>query len=175
MPTRREVVAQLGAAMSIAATDAQARKQQEPIRIVDSQVHLWRNAKPSMLHRQRSTFWVEDLLPEMKTAGVDAAVICPPAFYPEGNQTYREVVEQYSDRFATWGYFPIDAPDREERIKTWRQPPYMVGLRYAFFYGDTSKHWTDGSMNWLWPSAEKAGVPLGFYGTGHLVSRKRSK
>ena len=168
MPNRREVLSQMGAVITLGATGAQAREPRKPLRVVDSQVHLWRNATPSSLHRQRSIFWVEDLLPEMKAAGVDAAVICPPAFYPEGNETYRQVVEQYPDRFATWGFFPIDAPDREERIKTWRRPPYMLGLRYTFLYGDTPRYWTDGTMDWLWPAAEKAGVPLGFYGFGHL-------
>ena len=49
------------------------------MRIVDAQVHIWRNNKPTNpAHRQVSDFSQHDLLKEMDDAGVDAAVIHPP-------------------------------------------------------------------------------------------------
>jgi len=45
--------------------------------IVDSQIHLWENARMSPHHRQIPTYNVDDALMEMAEAGVDAAVIQP--------------------------------------------------------------------------------------------------
>jgi predicted TIM-barrel fold metal-dependent hydrolase len=47
--------------------------------IVDSQIHLWENARMSPQHRQIPTYSVDDALKEMAEAGVDAAVIHPPS------------------------------------------------------------------------------------------------
>ena len=47
--------------------------------IVDSQIHLWENARMSPQHRQIPTYNVDDALKEMAEAGVDAAVIHPPS------------------------------------------------------------------------------------------------
>lgn len=136
--------------------------------IVDAQVHLWRDGRSTRIHRQVPTFWAEDLIAEMDSAGVDAVILCPPSFFPEGNVLYHDVVARYPERFATWGFFPIDTPDRTERIKTWRQPPQMIGFRYSFISPEERVNWTNGSMDWLWPAAEEAGLTLGFYGLGVL-------
>ena len=47
--------------------------------IVDSQIHLWENARMSPQHRQIPTYSMDDALQEMAQAGVDAAVIHPPS------------------------------------------------------------------------------------------------
>src|SRR6185369_12878118 len=47
--------------------------------IVDSQIHLWENARMSPHHRQVPTYAVHDALQEMGAAGVDAAVLHPPS------------------------------------------------------------------------------------------------
>ena len=49
------------------------------MQIVDSQIHLWENAKMSPQHRQIPTYSMDDALQEMAAAGVDAAVIHPPS------------------------------------------------------------------------------------------------
>ena len=50
--------------------------------VVDAQVHIWANNKPTNpSHRQVTTFSKDDLLREMDEAGVDAAVIHPPATF----------------------------------------------------------------------------------------------
>jgi len=47
--------------------------------IVDAQVHIWSGGKPANLrHRQVSAFTRDELLNEMREAGVDAAIIHPP-------------------------------------------------------------------------------------------------
>jgi predicted TIM-barrel fold metal-dependent hydrolase len=171
--SRRGVAAGMAAAAAPKSLSAQGRAQSDSkerkVKIVDSQVHMWRGMlPPPSAHRKVMSFWSEDLLAEMDAAGVDGAILCPPAFFPAANQLYREVIDRHLDRFAGWGFFPIDSPAREEIIRTWRQPPYMLGLRYTFITPETRPYWTNGAMDWLWPAAEKAGVPLGFYAFGRL-------
>ena len=51
--------------------------------VVDAQVHIWANNKPTNPgHRQVPTFSKDDLLKEMDEAGVNAAVIHPPGMGP---------------------------------------------------------------------------------------------
>src|SRR2546421_3373233 len=47
--------------------------------IVDSQIHIWQNGKMSAHHRQIPTYSKDDALAEMKSAGVDCAVLHPPS------------------------------------------------------------------------------------------------
>jgi len=48
--------------------------------IVDSHVHIWGSGMPNPPHRQVSALSGDDLLREMDEAGIDAAVIQPPAW-----------------------------------------------------------------------------------------------
>ena len=43
--------------------------------IVDSQIHIWEDARMSPQHRQIPTYSMDDALKEMAEAGVDAAVV----------------------------------------------------------------------------------------------------
>ena len=51
------------------------------MKIIDAQVHIWGKTvtPPSGLHRKVERFSAEDCLKEMDEAGVDAALIHPPA------------------------------------------------------------------------------------------------
>jgi predicted TIM-barrel fold metal-dependent hydrolase len=141
------------------------------MKIIDSQVHLWRGKTPTPIHRQIETFWADDLLAEMQQAGVDAAVLAPPSFFPEGSRVLQDVVRERPDRFALWGTFPVDDPASRELVARWRNPPFMLGARFVFV--SDPERWTDGSMDWLWSAAESAKLPLGLYAYGHIdqVSR----
>jgi predicted TIM-barrel fold metal-dependent hydrolase len=130
--------------------------------IVDSQVHIWENAKLGTHHRQVSTYTKDELLTEMGAAGVDAALICPPASLESVNELALEAAHQHPDRLAVMGWFEIDKPESRERIKTWKQRPHMYGLRWALNQPHQKTWWTDGTMDWLWPAAEREGLPVGF-------------
>ncbi len=42
----------------------------------------------------------------------------------------------------------------------WRKQPGMLGMRFTF-HNEHNRHFlTDGTADWLWPAAEKAGIPL---------------
>src|SRR2546425_5687177 len=87
--------------------------------IVDAQVHIWRNNKPTNpAHRQVSDFAPDDLLKEMDEAGVDAGVIHPPGWDPHSNELAVEAARQHPSRLAILGNFPLDRPESRAPIAT---------------------------------------------------------
>ncbi len=129
--------------------------------IVDAQVHIWGSGPPfNPSHRQVTTFTRDELLAEMDGAGVDAALLHPPGWDPNGNAVAIEAATSHPDRLAILGHFPIDQPESRERIKTWKQQPGMLGLRFALLQPHQRAWWIDGTMDWLWPAAEQAQIPI---------------
>lgn len=130
--------------------------------IVDSQVHIWENAKMASHHRQIPTYSKDDLLKEMDGAGVSAAIICPPASLYQVNDLAVEASKAHPDRIGVMGWFQIDKPEAREYVRTWMQRPGMLGYRWALNQPHQKTWWQDGAMDWLWPEAERLGIPLAF-------------
>ncbi|MBM3357158.1 MAG: amidohydrolase [Betaproteobacteria bacterium] len=129
--------------------------------IVDAQVHIWANNKPtSPAHRQVATFSKDDLLKEMDAAGVNAAVIHPPHWDPNSSAAAVEAARQHPNRLAILGNFPLDRPESRALIDGRKRQPGMLGLRFTFFEPHQQTWTTDGTMEWLWPAAERAGIPV---------------
>ncbi len=128
--------------------------------IVDSQVHIWSSGTPVAHHRQVSSYSKDDLLKEMDEAGVNAAVIHPPGWDPNCNEVAIEAARQHPDRLAILGWFPLDRPESRKLVDTWKGRPGMLGLRYAFLQPNQVNWPTDGTIDWLWPAAERAGIPI---------------
>jgi predicted TIM-barrel fold metal-dependent hydrolase len=138
--------------------------------IVDSQIHLWRDAKMSASHRQIPTYSAEDALAEMKTGGVDCAVLHPPTNLGEpSNELALEAVRRHPDRFCVLGHFDLTSPDREAIVARWRERPGMLGFRFTLTQAHDRHWWTDGSLDWFWKAAEKAGQVVGLRAFGPLV------
>ena len=131
--------------------------------IVDAQVHIWSSGKPTNPnHRQVSAFTKDELLKEMDEAGVDAAVIHPPSSWdPTSNELAVEAARQHPDRLAVLGNFPLDRPESRGLIDGWKRRPGMLGLRFTFLQPHQKTWPTDGTVDWLWPAAERAGLPVG--------------
>jgi len=137
--------------------------------IVDAQVHIWRNNKPTNpAHRQVSDFSQHDLLKEMDDAGVDAAVIHPPGWDPNSNELAVEAAREFPDRLAILGNFPLDRPESRALIDGWTRRPGMLGLRFTFLQPHQRTWPTDGTMDWLWPAAERAGLPVALLAANFL-------
>jgi len=132
------------------------------MKIVDAQVHLWSSGTPSGHHRHVSSFGAEELLAEMDVAGVDAAVIHPPVSWdPHSNEQAIEAARRYPTRFAVLGQVPLDQPaEGEARLATWRDLPGMKGLRYPLVRPEQQAWHSDGTMDWLWPVADRNGLPV---------------
>jgi predicted TIM-barrel fold metal-dependent hydrolase len=97
----------------------------------------------------------------MDEAGVEGAILHPPASWdPDSNEQAVEAVLTYPKRFAILGYPPLDKTDSHELISTWKQRPGMLGLR-LYFNKPHNRSWPlDGTLDWLWPAAEKAELPV---------------
>ena len=130
--------------------------------IVDSQVHIWESGLPTnRAHRQITSYSKDDLLKEMDAAGVNAAVIHPPGWDPNANNVAIEAARQHPDRLSILGNFPLDRPESHTLLDGWKQRPGMLGLRFTFNQPHQQTWLTDGTLNWLWPAAERAEVPIG--------------
>ena len=144
------------------------------MQIVDSQIHLWENARMSPQHRQIPTYNVDDALKEMAEAGVDAAVIHPPSTLGEApNVQAVEAVKAHPDKFCILGNFDLQAPNREEIVRNWRQRPGMLGFRFTFNQPHQQSWWSDGSLDWFWAACEREKLPVGLMAGGHLADLAR--
>jgi predicted TIM-barrel fold metal-dependent hydrolase len=111
-------------------------------------------------------FTPEEAIPLMDEGGIEGAVIHPPGWDPNSTAMAFKAVKDYPGRFAIMGALPLDKPESRERIATWRDQPGMLGLRYTFLHNP--ERIRDGSIDWLWRAAERAGVPIATLATDSL-------
>jgi predicted TIM-barrel fold metal-dependent hydrolase len=104
----------------------------------------------------------------MDAAGVDACLLHPPGWDPNSGKISEEAAAKYPNRFGILGNFPLDRPENRALIDTWKSRPGMLGLRYAFTQPHQASWMTDGTMDWLWPAAEKAGIPIALMASNYL-------
>jgi predicted TIM-barrel fold metal-dependent hydrolase len=129
--------------------------------IVDAQVHLWGGGPPTTpTHRQVAAFTADEALAGMDAAGVAAAVIHPPGWDPAANDLAADAARRWPDRFAILGNFPLDRPESRALVDRWKDRPGMLGLRFTFLQPHQRAWPTDGTLDWLWPAAERAGLPI---------------
>jgi predicted TIM-barrel fold metal-dependent hydrolase len=166
----------LGAGLALAAQAPQwAAAQTQPGArkrlIIDSQVHLWKPEAPDRPWRPGATpqlpepFTIEKLVPMMNEAGVDRVVIVPPSWEGDRNDYALEAVKRYPDRFAVMGRVPLDKPESAALLAKWKEQPGMRGVRVSFL-GPMAPWVTNGTVDWFWPAAEKAGLPVMFLAGG---------
>jgi predicted TIM-barrel fold metal-dependent hydrolase len=131
------------------------------MQIVDAQVHIWESGTPVHIHRQVSHYTKDELLRDMNEAGVTGALLHPPSWDPRANEVAIEAVKSDPDRLAILGFFDVSKPENRSLIDTWKQQPGMLGLRFAFLRPGEENWMVDGTLDWLWPAAERAGLPIG--------------
>lgn len=174
--SRRRFIETVGGAAAAAALvpavpRAQARR---GLLVVDAQVHLWKGHVPfAPAHRQVPDFTPEDALKEMDAAGVSAAVIHPPTWDPDSNALAIEAARRYPTRFAILGNFPLDRPDSKTGIDRMKGQPGMLGLRFVMNQPHQQTWLTDGTLDWLWPAAERAAMPVALLGPNLLPAINR--
>ncbi len=144
------------------------------MKIVDAQIHIWSQGIPTnAAHRQVSHYTAEECLTEMDEGGVDAALIHPPGWDPHCIEVAEDAARKYPNRFAILGYFPLDKPESQSLIAGWKERPGMLGLRFALLAPHQRSWPTDGTMDWLWPACEKAGIPIALMATDFLPTVAR--
>ncbi|MBS0242459.1 MAG: amidohydrolase family protein [Proteobacteria bacterium] len=128
--------------------------------IIDAQVHLWRKGIPTVLHID-GPFLVEDALKGMDEAGVDGAILHPPASWdPDSNEQCFEAAAAHPKRFAILANPPLYAPNSRQLIGDWMKKPGVLGYRFYSLGSATRNLPLDDSLDWLWPAAEKAGARI---------------
>jgi predicted TIM-barrel fold metal-dependent hydrolase len=170
MLTRRHFLnTTLGAGLLQAAPGAQpAAAQQERRRVVvDSQVHMWRANSPERpwaagrKPQLPEPMTIERLLPMMDEAGVDRVVVVPPSLEGDRIDYGQEAALRHPGRFATMGRIALNDPSTTHRLPGWRDQPALLGIRINVTAEQTA--WlTNGTADWFWPAAEKAGIPVMF-------------
>jgi predicted TIM-barrel fold metal-dependent hydrolase len=129
------------------------------MQIIDAQIHLWTKGTVVPPHRT-APYLVEEALADMDAAGVHGAILHPPSWDPDSNEQAVAAAKAYPDRFAILGRIPLEEPQRRGEIETWKQQPGMLGLRYTFLKPHMKSWPHDGTMDWLWPAAERLGIPV---------------
>src|SRR5271154_6409449 len=175
---RRFINTTLGAGVALAAQGAQPGSAQAPAAqparkrlIVDAQVHLWKAETPDwkwvpgMTPQLPEPFTIERLVPMMDEAGVDRVVVVPPSWPGDRNDYGLEAAKRYPNRFGVMGRVPLKNPQAAALLPKWKEQPGMLGVRLTFL-GPAQVWLTDGTPDWFWPEAEKAGLPVMFLTDG---------
>lgn len=144
--------------------------------IVDSQVHIWGADTPDRpwpagrAHQAQKPYPVtkDMVLAAMDEAGVARAVIVPPSWEGDRNDLALAAARLHPDRFAVMGRLAIERPESRPLVADWKRQPGMLGLRFTF-HTEVQKPWLyDGTADWLWAAAEKAGIPVMIFVPGSL-------
>lgn len=178
MPSRRSFVASgLGAGAVLAAQGPRVAGGQGGRRlIVDAQVHLWKAESPDwqwvpgLKPQLPEPFTIERLVPMMEEAGVDRAVIVPPSWPGDRNDYGLEAVKRYPERFRVMGRIPLQDPKSADLLPKWKEQPGMLGVRVIFNNPRTIPWLTDGTADWFWGAAEKAGLPVMCFAPGRIAA-----
>lgn len=138
------------------------------MQIIDSQVHIWAPETPetpwdridaAKPHRPEP-LGHEELLREMDGAGVARAVLVPPTWEADRNETSLEAAQLHPDRFAVMGRLTLDDPESRERMANWKDQPGMLGIRLTFHRGRYRNWLEDDTIDWFWEAAERYDVPV---------------
>lgn len=139
------------------------------MRIVDGQVHIWTASTPERpwlppapnipVPHKPVPFTADDLLREMNAAGVQGAILVTPLWEGVRNDLVLAAAHTHPDRFGVMGRLDPVASASRGLIATWLKQRGMLGLRLLFRAAEPPLL-GDGSVDWIWPEAEKARVPI---------------
>ncbi len=140
--------------------------------IVDAQAHLWKAESadwkwvPGRMPQLPEPMTIERYVPLMEEGGIDRMVIVPPSWPGDRNDYALEAARRYPDRFAIMGRLPLD-PKSAALLPKWKEQTGMKGLRFTFMR-EQAALLTSGSADWVWPAAEKAGLPVMFFAPDNI-------
>jgi predicted TIM-barrel fold metal-dependent hydrolase len=144
--------------------------------IVDSQIHLWTGDGAPANHRTatRANYTYEQALRDMDTAGIHAAVNCPPIWDDSANQYAVEAARVHPNRFATHDWVDLTHEDARARLRSSKSMPGFLGFRFLTASPGNPKdptntlsriNWpSDGSLDWVWDTLERLGIPAAIGG-----------
>jgi predicted TIM-barrel fold metal-dependent hydrolase len=136
--------------------------------VIDAQVHIWQSEAPDRpwIPGGRETVHLpepisyQNLSERMAEAGVDRAVLVPPSWQGDSVEYCLEAAAAYPKRFGVAGRLPIQLPEARKQIESWMDQKGMLGVRLTF-HRPQDRNWIiDGTADWLWPAAERLGIPI---------------
>lgn len=148
-----------------------AIEEEAGMEIVDAQVHVWEPSNalypwdptygnPPHVRNPLSTAAVRAA---MDSAGVDAGIVVTPTVYGYDNRYSLEAVRQYPTEFAVIGRIDSTVPDLDDRVRTWREQPGMLGLRVTVSTQRLRDKWYAGGFDAVFAASERYDVPVCVY------------
>lgn len=134
--------------------------------ILDSQVHIWKSERTEGKPHLDKPFGYPDLLAEMQQAGIDGAVLIPPGWEGDNSDYALEAARAQPGKFGVMGRIAVRNSTNAQLLKGWRSRTGMLGIRVSFQKPDRKPWLTDGTVDWLWPAAEAADIPVMIFAPG---------
>jgi predicted TIM-barrel fold metal-dependent hydrolase len=139
--------------------------------VIDAQIHVWRADAPDrpwpeggdQLTHRAVPLGAEEVIERMDEAGVSRAVLVPPSWEGDRNDVALDAANRYPERFAVMGRIDLAAGPDAARLETWGSVPGLLGGRLTFHRAPARDWLTDGTADWVWGEAERAGLPLMVY------------
>jgi predicted TIM-barrel fold metal-dependent hydrolase len=139
--------------------------------ILDAQVHVWKSHTPerpwstAKAHLE-TPFGYPELLTEMKSAGVDGAILIPPGWEGDRIDYALKGADLHPDRFGVMGRVGVQDASNARLLKGWKSQRGMLGIRASFQKSDSENWLKDGTADWLWPAAEANNIPIMIFAPG---------
>jgi predicted TIM-barrel fold metal-dependent hydrolase len=102
----------------------------------------------------------EKLLTLMQDSGVDRVILVPPSLDGDRNDLCLAAAAQHPTRFAVMGRLFLDRASARAKLHEMKHQKGMLGLRLTFHRDNDRPLLTNGSSDWLWPEAERLGLPV---------------
>jgi predicted TIM-barrel fold metal-dependent hydrolase len=136
--------------------------------VTDVQVHLWEAESPdkpwpkpqARPPHKPNGFGADEMLAEMKAAGVDRAVIVPPTWSGDSNDYALAIANRHPERFAVIGRYNPKAPGASAQLDNWLKQPHMLGVRMSFHVKPFVDWLDDGTLDSFWAKSERAQIPV---------------
>jgi predicted TIM-barrel fold metal-dependent hydrolase len=96
----------------------------------------------------------------MDLAGVHRALLVAPTWEGPRNDLVLAAADTHPDRFAVMGRIDLESGAPRGVIERWLDRRGMLGIRFTVHRARQRALLTEGHLEWLWPRAEKAGVPI---------------
>ncbi|HVF63070.1 MAG TPA: amidohydrolase family protein [Casimicrobiaceae bacterium] len=133
--------------------------------IIDSHAHYWKTPPPAnpTLGVHHEPLGVDAFVRDMDDAGIDKVVQITRGVMGFDNSNSLEGAARYPDRIRVLGRIDAGAPDIEQQLRGWLKQPYMAGIRLMTMFPSEAPWFEDGTIDKLWPIAEREGIPISLY------------